>query len=171
MSAAFTRIGRYVGRRCRLRFVDSTQRHEQFGDPREYSTEMLVEPTGPLVGKSIEQAGLRSLPNTFLAEIERNGEILAAVAPETILRIARRVCSGGDAGKPCTADSDCTEGTCSAPIFDFGSRALGGIGPVVVSATQHDLEARDPVPLDALIETPNLFAFVVPEPLTGTGDS
>ena len=56
---------------------------EQFGDPREYSVEMMVEPSGPLVGKTIEQAGLRQLPNTFLAEIERDGEILPAVAPET----------------------------------------------------------------------------------------
>lgn len=64
---------------------------EQFGDPREYSTEMLVDSAGPLVGKSIEQAGLRQLPNTFLAEIERDGEILAAVAPDTILRGADRL--------------------------------------------------------------------------------
>ena len=50
---------------------------EQFGDPREYSVEMTGRPGGPLVGKTIEQAGLRQLPNTFLAEIEREGEIIA----------------------------------------------------------------------------------------------
>ncbi len=64
---------------------------EQFGDPREYSTEMLVDAAGPLVGKSIEQAGLRQLPNTFLAEIERDCEILPAVAPDTILRADDRL--------------------------------------------------------------------------------
>ena len=58
----------------------------QFGDPREYSVEMLVEPSSSLVGKSIEQAGLRQLPNTFLAEIERDGEIMPAVAPQERLR-------------------------------------------------------------------------------------
>ncbi|MDR2878012.1 MAG: SLC13 family permease [Chromatiales bacterium] len=58
---------------------------EQFGDTREYSAEMTVDPSGPLVGKTIEQAGLRQLPNTFLAEIERGGEILSAVSPETRL--------------------------------------------------------------------------------------
>jgi di/tricarboxylate transporter len=59
---------------------------EQFGDTREYSVEMMVDPQGPLVGKSIEDAGLRQLPNTFLAEIERDGEIMPAVAPEKQLR-------------------------------------------------------------------------------------
>jgi len=59
---------------------------EQFGDPREYSVEMVVEPGGPLAGKSIEQAGLRQLPNAFLAEIEREGEIIPAVAPQEKLR-------------------------------------------------------------------------------------
>lgn len=58
---------------------------DQFGDTREYSAEMMVDPAGPLVGKTIEQAGLRQLTNTFLAEIEREGEILSAVAPETRL--------------------------------------------------------------------------------------
>jgi di/tricarboxylate transporter len=63
----------------------------QFGDPREYSVEMLVEPASPLIGKSIEQAGLRQLPNTFLVEIERDGEIMPAVAPQEKLRANDRL--------------------------------------------------------------------------------
>jgi di/tricarboxylate transporter len=51
----------------------------------------MVDPNGPLVGRTIEQAGLRQLPNTFLAEIERGGEILAAVAPEVVLRADDRL--------------------------------------------------------------------------------
>lgn len=58
---------------------------DQFGDTREYSVEMTVDSGGPLVGKTIEQAGLRQLPSTFLAEIERDGEIMPAVGPETRL--------------------------------------------------------------------------------------
>jgi di/tricarboxylate transporter len=50
-------------------------------DPREYVIEMLVERTSPLVGRTIEEAGLRHLPGAFLAEIERGGSILPAVAP------------------------------------------------------------------------------------------
>jgi di/tricarboxylate transporter len=71
---------------------------EQYGDPREYSVEMLVDPNGPLVAKTIEAAGLRQLPNTFLAEIERDGEILAAVAPDTVLRADDRLVFVGVVG-------------------------------------------------------------------------
>lgn len=58
---------------------------EQFEDTREYSVEMTVETGGALVGKTIEQAGLRQLPHAFLAEIDRNGDIMPAVGPETKL--------------------------------------------------------------------------------------
>lgn len=56
------------------------------GDPREYTIEMTVEPGGPLVGRSIEEAGLRNLPNLYLAEVERQGRVLSAVSPEEVLR-------------------------------------------------------------------------------------
>jgi di/tricarboxylate transporter len=55
-------------------------------DPREYTLEMLVEPAGPLVGKSIEDAGLRSLPQLYLAEIERGERIIPAVAPGEVMQ-------------------------------------------------------------------------------------
>lgn len=55
-------------------------------DPRRYTAEVIVEPGGPLVGKSIEQAGLRHLPGLFLVEIERNGQVLPAVGPQEALR-------------------------------------------------------------------------------------
>jgi di/tricarboxylate transporter len=60
-------------------------------DPREYTVEMLVEPNSPLAGKTIEQAGLRQLPNMFVAEIDRNGEILAAVPPREKLQAHDRL--------------------------------------------------------------------------------
>jgi len=50
-------------------------------DPREYAVELLVEPDSPLVGRTIEQAGLRHLPGVYLAEIERDGSVIPAVAP------------------------------------------------------------------------------------------
>ena len=58
----------------------------QESDPREYTLEMLVETGGPLVGKSIEEAGLRSLPQLYLAEIERSDRVIPAVGPEEILQ-------------------------------------------------------------------------------------
>ncbi len=55
-------------------------------DPREYTVEMLVQPGTAIDGQTIEQAGLRQLPGTYLAEIEREGDLLVAVAPERVLR-------------------------------------------------------------------------------------
>jgi di/tricarboxylate transporter len=55
-------------------------------DPKRYSAEVIVEPEGPLVGRTVEQAGLRHLPGLFLAEIERDGNLLPAVAPTETLR-------------------------------------------------------------------------------------
>lgn len=58
----------------------------EIDNPREYTIEMTVDPNGPLIGKSIEQAGLRHLSGVFLAEIEREGEIIPAVSPTETLR-------------------------------------------------------------------------------------
>ncbi len=41
---------------------------------------MIVEPGSPLVGKTIEEAGLRHLPGMFLIEIDRDGHVIAAVS-------------------------------------------------------------------------------------------
>lgn len=58
----------------------------QLSDPREYSIEMHVVEEGPLVGKNIEEAGLRHLGSVYLVEIERQGRILPAVSPKEVLR-------------------------------------------------------------------------------------
>lgn len=50
-------------------------------DPREYTVEMRVVPKGPLVGKSIESAGLRHLPGLYLMEIHRGAHVLPVVDP------------------------------------------------------------------------------------------
>lgn len=63
----------------------------QMGDPREYTVEMLIEAGSPLVGKTIEQAGLRQLPGVYLAEIDREGQILPAVSPQERLRADDRL--------------------------------------------------------------------------------
>jgi len=67
-------------------------------DPRQYTVEMIVEPGGPLVGKTIEQAGLRHLPNLYLMEIEREGEIRAAVSPKETLAGSDRLVFVGVVG-------------------------------------------------------------------------
>lgn len=64
-------------------------------DPRQYTVEMIVQPGGPLVGQTIEEAGLRHLPGLFLAEIERGGTILPAVGPtERLLESDRLIFVG-----------------------------------------------------------------------------
>jgi di/tricarboxylate transporter len=61
------------------------------GQTREYALEMLVEESSPLIGKSVEQAGLRHLPGAFLAEIDRDGMLIPAVAPTEKLRANDRL--------------------------------------------------------------------------------
>jgi di/tricarboxylate transporter len=60
-------------------------------DPRQYTVEVEVVQDGPLVGKRIEEAGLRHLPGLFLAEIERQGEVIPAVGPTEKLRAGDRL--------------------------------------------------------------------------------
>lgn len=55
-------------------------------DPRSFSVEMTVVPNGPLVGKTIQSAGLRHLPGVYLMEVERNGETIPAVGPGEVLK-------------------------------------------------------------------------------------
>jgi len=64
-------------------------------DPREYTLEMIVPDGSGLAGKTIEDAGLRSLPGCFLVEVEREGGVMAAVGPETILRAGDRLVFAG----------------------------------------------------------------------------
>lgn len=55
-------------------------------DPRQYTAEMTVTPGGALVGQTIEQAGLRHLPGLYLAEIQREDEVISTVGPNEKLR-------------------------------------------------------------------------------------
>ena len=53
---------------------------------REYIIEMAVKPNCPLLGQSVQQAGLRQLPGLFLIEINRSGDLISPVGPEEVLR-------------------------------------------------------------------------------------
>ena len=55
-------------------------------DPRQYTVEVQVESGGALVGRSIEDAGLRHLPGLYIAEIQRDNGVIAAAKPNEILR-------------------------------------------------------------------------------------
>lgn len=56
-------------------------------DARNYTVEMRVQPGSPLVGKTIEGAGLRQLPDMYLMELQRDGQVLPAIAPH------QRICA------------------------------------------------------------------------------
>lgn len=54
-------------------------------ESRLYTTAMQLRTGSPIAGKTIENAGLRGLPGLYLARIERDGETIIAVDPETRL--------------------------------------------------------------------------------------
>jgi di/tricarboxylate transporter len=60
-------------------------------DVRRYTVEMLVEPGSPIVGQTIEQAGLRHLTGLYLAEIDRDGQVIPAVGPHERLHANDRL--------------------------------------------------------------------------------
>lgn len=53
---------------------------------RQYTTALRVTEGSPIVGKAIEDAGLRQLPGLYLARIERGEETIVAVDPSERLR-------------------------------------------------------------------------------------
>ncbi|MFV2065551.1 MAG: SLC13 family permease, partial [Pirellulales bacterium] len=70
----------------RRRLPNRTELVEQLGvERREYLVEMLIQDRCPLVGKSVQDAGLRHLPGLFLIEIDRQGKLLAPVTPDDTL--------------------------------------------------------------------------------------
>ncbi|HMP76229.1 MAG TPA: SLC13 family permease [Kiritimatiellia bacterium] len=64
---------------------------EVFDNPREYTLELQVSAHSPLIGKSIEQSGLRHLPGAFLAELVRGEQVFSAVTPDELLAAGDRL--------------------------------------------------------------------------------
>jgi di/tricarboxylate transporter len=72
------------------RLLDQRQAPGELGEAlaREYLVEMRVAQGSPLVGKSVEDGGLRHLPGLFLAEIRReDGSVLRPVAPQDLIEV------------------------------------------------------------------------------------
>jgi di/tricarboxylate transporter len=59
---------------------------DQARETREYVLEMRADADGPLVGRSLFDAGLRNLAGAFLVEVQRDGLLLPAVTPTTVLQ-------------------------------------------------------------------------------------
>ncbi|WP_418276775.1 SLC13 family permease [Isoptericola jiangsuensis] len=58
---------------------------------RRFSVEMIVEPGGPVDGRTVEEAKLRDLSGLFLASVDRGDTVIAPVRPETVLRGGNRL--------------------------------------------------------------------------------
>ncbi len=65
---------------------------------REFVVRMVVEPDGALDGRSVEAGRLRNLAGVFLIEIDRDGEVIAPVGPQTVLHGGDELTFVGRAG-------------------------------------------------------------------------
>ncbi len=79
-----------------LRLPDRKEPTEDLGERRrEYTGAMMVDASCPLVGQSVEEAGLRHLPGLFLVEIDRDGRSLTPVSPDEQIAAGDRLVFAG----------------------------------------------------------------------------
>jgi len=74
-------------------------RTEMEEEGRRFSVEMIVEPGGPVDGKTVEEAKLRNLSGLFLASVDRGDTTIAPVRPQTVLRGGNRLHFAGPISK------------------------------------------------------------------------
>ncbi|WP_281965226.1 SLC13 family permease [Serinicoccus marinus] len=74
-------------------------REELESEGRRFSIEMIVQPGGPVDGRTVEEAKLRSLPGLFLASVDRGDTVIAPVRPDTVLRGGNRLHFVGSVSK------------------------------------------------------------------------
>lgn len=60
-------------------------------EARQYLVEMIVQPNCHLVGKTVEQAGLRHLRGLFLVEIDRGDQVISPATPEDVIQAGDRL--------------------------------------------------------------------------------
>jgi di/tricarboxylate transporter len=78
------------------RILPERQDAQKFGSLREFTLEVRVDPTGPLVGKTVDAAGLRNLDRLYLVEIERQGSVVTAVPSEERIMAGDRLVFAGE---------------------------------------------------------------------------
>ncbi|SOB78348.1 Di- and tricarboxylate transporter [Marinobacter sp. LV10R510-11A] len=78
------------------RALPNREDRHKFGSMREFTLEVAVAIDGPLVGKTVGEAGLRELEHLYLVEIERDGSVVTAVPSEERLCGADRLVFAGD---------------------------------------------------------------------------
>ena len=78
------------------KWLPDISKNHAFDNVREFTLEVMVETSGPLVGQSVQAAGLRDQKSVYLVEIERNGTLLTAVPSEERLQGGDRLVFAGD---------------------------------------------------------------------------
>ena len=66
-------------------------RQEAEDETRKFVVDMVVEGNGQINGRTVEAAGLRHLTGSFLATLERDGELVAPVSPDMVLKTGDRL--------------------------------------------------------------------------------
>ncbi|WP_305909108.1 SLC13 family permease [Methylomarinum sp. Ch1-1] len=77
-------------------WMPKREQNKAFANLREFTLEVSVADKGPLVGKTVEGAGLRNLKRIYLVEIERGGTVVTAVPSEERLQGGDRLVFAGD---------------------------------------------------------------------------
>jgi len=67
-----------------------------FANMREFTVEVAIDPHGPLVGLTVEKAGLRALERLYLVEILRGETVVTAAPSEEILVAGDRLVFAGE---------------------------------------------------------------------------
>lgn len=75
---------------------DRSSAIEQMGNPKEYTTEMIVDPKGPLAVKTIQQAGLTEENGINLIQILRDGDVIPVIDYSMTLKGDDRLVFGGE---------------------------------------------------------------------------
>lgn len=78
------------------KWLPNREQNKAFANLREFTLEVSVAQNGPLVNKTVQEAGLRHLQRIYLVEIERGGTVITAVPSEEKLHGGDRLVFAGD---------------------------------------------------------------------------
>ncbi|MCA1721725.1 MAG: SLC13 family permease [Actinobacteria bacterium] len=117
-------------------------------DGRDFTLEMVVVKAGPLVGKTVGDAGLRNLEGVFLVEVGRGERTLAPVTPEEVLVGGDRLVFAGNVGRALDLHRISGLASAESPHFsvaDAGRRfyeVVVASGSTLVGSTLKEAEFR-----------------------------
>lgn len=78
------------------RILPDRSARRPFANMREFTLEVAVDPQGPLVGLTVEHAGLRDLERLYLVEISRGDSVVTATPSEETLLAGDRLVFAGE---------------------------------------------------------------------------